>query len=297
MEVIELIIKQFKIPVVFTILLGFMLPTGSFSPLPAWSDDALNSEKVLSSQLAAEPKASQNTIPRMSVRRTAETDDASLYIELNEVVKIRSRVGEWTPQERAKAVQDRLSRFLEEGGSPRDIKPGQEGNQVVVRAGEAVLLTVDAGTAQKAQHTPKALALQWTNRIRTSLGVEPLTRDTNQVASRGFSPSVYQLREAGAALSVSRGMASWYGPGFHGRRSANGERFNMHALTAAHRTLPFNTRVRVTNNRTGQSAVVRITDRGPFYGGRIIDLSKGAAQAVGMLSSGTAPVTVEVLGR
>src|SRR5206468_4880410 len=82
---------------------------------------------------------------------------------------------------------------------------------------------------------------------------------------------------------IQTGAASWYGPGFHGKRTANGERFNTHALTAAHKTLPFGTQLRVTNERTGRSAVVRINDRGPYARGRVIDLSKAAADAVGIL--------------
>ena len=96
-------------------------------------------------------------------------------------------------------------------------------------------------------------------------------------------------------ISRSTGMASWYGPGFHGRRTANGERFNQNAMTAAHRSLPFNTRVRVTNKNNGRSVVLRINDRGPFIRGRIIDVSVGAAKKLGMYSSGVAPVKVEVL--
>lgn len=91
------------------------------------------------------------------------------------------------------------------------------------------------------------------------------------------------------------GVASYYGPGFHGKKTANGERFNMNALTAAHRTLPFGTRVRVTNLDNGRSVVVRINDRGPFAKGRIIDLSKVAAKRIGMIQSGTARVRLEVL--
>ncbi len=94
---------------------------------------------------------------------------------------------------------------------------------------------------------------------------------------------------------VIQGVASWYGPGFHGRRSASGERFNQNAMTAAHRSLPFGTRVRVTNLNNGSSVEVRINDRGPFTRGRIIDLSKGAAQAIGLMRSGVAPVEVEVI--
>jgi rare lipoprotein A len=91
-----------------------------------------------------------------------------------------------------------------------------------------------------------------------------------------FVPSEVQ------AKSFQRGVASWYGPGFHGRLTANGERFNTNSLTAAHRTLPFGTRVRVTNATTGRSVVVRINDRGPFTRGRVIDLSKAAARAIGV---------------
>jgi rare lipoprotein A len=94
-----------------------------------------------------------------------------------------------------------------------------------------------------------------------------------------------------------QGMASWYGPGFHGRRTASGETFNSSGLTAAHRYLPFGTRVRVTNLRNGRSVVVRINDRGPFSGGRVIDLSRGAAAIIGVFQSGVAPVVLEVLGR
>ena len=86
------------------------------------------------------------------------------------------------------------------------------------------------------------------------------------------------------------GLASWYGPGFHGRRTASGESFNSNALTGAHRTLPFGTQVRVVNERTGRSVVVRINDRGPYAHGRIIDLSQAAAQTIGL--SGVAKVVL-----
>lgn len=91
------------------------------------------------------------------------------------------------------------------------------------------------------------------------------------------------------------GVASWYGPGFHGKKTANGERFNTNALTAAHKELPFNTMVRVTNLANGRSTTVRINDRGPFSKNRIIDLSKKAAQEIDMLRAGTARVRIETL--
>ena len=92
--------------------------------------------------------------------------------------------------------------------------------------------------------------------------------------------------------SRSTMLASWYGPGFHGRTTANGERYNMHGLTAAHKTLPFGTRLEVCYQGC---TTVRINDRGPFIGSRELDLSYGAAQAVGLISSGVANVEVSYL--
>ena len=91
---------------------------------------------------------------------------------------------------------------------------------------------------------------------------------------------------------IERGLASWYGEPFHGRRTANGEVYDMNELTAAHKTLPFGTRVRVFNPATGQQVVVRINDRGPFTGGRIIDLSRAAAERIGLIRAGVAPVVL-----
>jgi rare lipoprotein A len=91
-----------------------------------------------------------------------------------------------------------------------------------------------------------------------------------------------------------KGQASYYSDKLHGRKTASGERYNKKAMTAAHRKLPFNTVVKVTSTRTGKSVVVRINDRGPFAKGRIIDLSRAAAEQVGMIKSGVAHVIVEV---
>ncbi len=94
---------------------------------------------------------------------------------------------------------------------------------------------------------------------------------------------------------TERGIASWYGPGFHHRRTANGEVFDQDALTAAHQTLPFNSLVEVRNLDNGKAVRVRINDRGPFVRGRVIDLSRGAARAIDMLGPGTARVEIRIL--
>ena len=99
-----------------------------------------------------------------------------------------------------------------------------------------------------------------------------------------------------APQGVETGQASWYGKAHQGHLTASGERFDMHALTAAHRTLPFGTIVRVTHLKSGRSVDVRINDRGPFHSGRIIDLSYEAARKLGIVGRGTARVKVTVIG-
>ena len=98
-------------------------------------------------------------------------------------------------------------------------------------------------------------------------------------------------------IEVVQGAASWYGPGFYGRTTANGERFSKGTLTAAHRTLPFGTKVRVTNLSNGRSVVVRINDRGPFKYHRVIDLAHGAASQLQMMQAGEVPVKLEILAK
>jgi rare lipoprotein A (peptidoglycan hydrolase) len=109
------------------------------------------------------------------------------------------------------------------------------------------------------------------------------------------TPAEAQVRPGGrrAAMRVERGTASFYAARFHGRRTASGERYNHQAMTVAHRTLPFGTLLRITNERNGRSITVRVNDRGPFIRGRIVDLSGAAARQLGV--TGLAPVTIETV--
>jgi len=112
-----------------------------------------------------------------------------------------------------------------------------------------------------------------------------------QAAAAGEPPAPVDERPA----AKQRGLSSWYGRHFHGKKTASGEAFDMHAMTAAHRTLPFQTRVRVTNLANGRQVIVRINDRGPHRADRLIDLSQGAARALGFSGKGLARVELEVL--
>lgn len=116
-------------------------------------------------------------------------------------------------------------------------------------------------------------------------------------AEYGFNPDFGQSPKPGQAGKGEQmsGHASWYGPGFHGKQTANGERYNQRGMTAAHKILPMGTWVRVTNQKNGESVVVRINDRGPYKKNRIIDLTETAATKLGFVKDGTAPVKLEVV--
>ena len=103
------------------------------------------------------------------------------------------------------------------------------------------------------------------------------------------------IEEAPVARAIGSGTASYYGAKFQGRRTASGEKFDMHAMTAAHRTLPFGTLVEVTNPRNGKSVTVRINDRGPFHGNRILDVSRAAATELGLIQRGSGTVELALL--
>ena len=110
-----------------------------------------------------------------------------------------------------------------------------------------------------------------------------------------FTTRAAPARENSSLVHQLEGTASYYAEEFDGRKTSNGETYNMHELTAAHRTLPFNTKIRVVNLENGKSVVVRVNDRGPFKDNRVIDLSLQAAKEIGLLANGTAPVRIDVL--
>jgi len=116
------------------------------------------------------------------------------------------------------------------------------------------------------------------------------------VAALAVAASCASPRAARHGVAVERGVASWYGPGFHGNFTASGERYDMWAMTAAHRTLPFGTVVEVRNLENGRSVRVKINDRGPFVNNRIVDLSRAAAEAIDMVGPGTALVELVAVG-
>ncbi len=132
--------------------------------------------------------------------------------------------------------------------------------------------------------------IQSDDTIRDSEAMHKATMKPYQISGKWYYPTTVSVGEK------YDGIASWYGPNFHGKKTSNGEDYSMYKKTAAHKTLPMNTVVKVTNKNNGKSTIVRVNDRGPFVAGRIIDLSYVAGKEVGIDITGTAPVSLEILG-
>ncbi len=133
-------------------------------------------------------------------------------------------------------------------------------------------------------------SLVGTKKIKNSKAMHRATMRPYEVFGKKYYPTVAHIDDQ------FKGIASWYGPDFHAKKTSNGEIYNMYAMTAAHKTLPMNTVVKVENIENGLSTIVRINDRGPFVAGRIIDLSNSAAHKIEMVKKGTAKVRLTILG-
>ena len=164
--------------------------------------------------------------------------------------------------------------------------------------------TNHAATDKKAKHSSKSVYIP-TEKDSAPKGPVPVkfkeVTPTNDPLSRYGNPATYRVNGHNYNVMTTasgyrtRGLASWYGTKFHSRRTSSGEDYDMYALTAAHKTLPLPTYVRVKNLNNGREAIVKVNDRGPFHTGRIIDLSYGAAAKLGIFPKGTAPVEIEAL--
>ena len=141
--------------------------------------------------------------------------------------------------------------------------------------------------------------LKLANIIRETFGAKALPLSFLKLAELTARRSVDTMAAIAGASVTGRfsGTASWYGPHFHGRKCSDGTRFDQEGLTAAHRSLPFGTKLLVMNRKTGDSCIVKVNDRGPFVGNRVLDLSKGAARQINMLGSGVTMVDCIVLGK
>ena len=250
---------------------------------------SLTQTKTIQPQVTASPSLSDPSNPAHSssqTRSTPTTTDAAS-----------------DPLRRATTVAAKLNRLHRDGIDAKTItvlwkeNPDASGSareRYIIKTGDEELVELNANTILP--DTTRNLAkdaLQATNRLRRLMGQAP---PLQQISGRPQSTRAYKVAIGSRYVrNGGTGMASWYGPGFHGNRSASGEIFNQNAMTAAHRRLPFGTSVRVTNLNNGRSVIVRINDRGPYAHGRVIDLSAAAARVLGMMGSGVAPVRLDIL--
>ncbi len=219
----------------------------------------------------------------------------------NAPVQTAQQYSENDPIARASAIAAYIEQLNRDGtdASTITVSPDSQGDRFTIQINGQDLVAIDGDTILPDTTGNLAEdALQATNRLRRLLGNAPPLAEIPGFTRLAYAPrsAATDTAPTGPVLLSYNGWASWYGPGFHGNASASGEIFNQNDLTAAHLELPFGTRVRVTNLDNGRSVIVRINDRGPFSGGRIIDLSAAAAESIGMMDSGVAPVRVDVLG-
>jgi rare lipoprotein A len=203
------------------------------------------------------------------------------------------------PVERATAVAALINQFNRDGLDAKEIVPAFESGSYVIKLGKQTKLKFDSGLVYSdTAKNQEGDVLQAANLLRRLVGNAASVSAIANAPAPSSSPARVAARVASSPASqFASGFASWYGPGFHGAMSASGERFNANALTAAHRSLPFGTQVKVTNMDNGRSVVVRINDRGPFVHNRILDISEGAARVIGLINSGVAPIRFEVMPR
>ncbi|MEB3197383.1 MAG: septal ring lytic transglycosylase RlpA family protein, partial [Candidatus Sericytochromatia bacterium] len=212
-----------------------------------------------------------NVVVSMAPDGTLRSD---LYVNLRRVLTLTGDDGT-----RAQPIADAVNRAQANGHMRADlITPARRRGSYAIVAGGETLLTVDERLARAGGGRSTSLVLRWLDNMRMAVGGAPF----RLAASRG-----------GLFSGTLTGRASWYGPGFNGRRAASGERFNQNSMTAAHKTLPFGTVLLVTNTRNHRSCLVRINDRGPYVKGREIDLSAAAARVLKI--DGVGSVRIDIL--
>ena len=223
----------------------------------------------------------------LSMQAPYQTSDMAMTAAPKTQVWVHNHfVGDVMGHAAAQKMATKLRTLIKEDKlEPAQLNPLIGTNFVGVSHQNELLFVVDETLRSHPEIPATAMAVQWVNNLRQAFDEKPLGLATIQMAAAGLAETSESFY----------GTASWYGPGFHGRKTANGEIFDENALTAAHKTLPFNTHLKVINRLNGKSVVVRINDRGPYVGQRSLDLSKAAAHCLGSTSSGVVPYEAVVL--
>ncbi|MEC4986183.1 MAG: septal ring lytic transglycosylase RlpA family protein [Oscillatoria sp. PMC 1068.18] len=195
-------------------------------------------------------------------------------------------VAEFSDKLQADMFANSLADFLAEKNLVgEEIQPAIAEGEPAAKVGGELLFVVDEFVSPEPRYQRELIAIKWMNRLRVALESEPLKLAEAQRLMYGLVETADKLE----------GFASWYGPQFHGRLTANGETFDQNALTAAHRSLPFNTYIKVTNLNNQESAIVRINDRGPYIPPRSLDVSWGVARCLNSEADGVVPYRAVIM--
>lgn len=272
----------------------------STTPGETASNDAVNVKKP---QSLREKLTSRGIVTEIHAHNLAGRQAITLYIRNIPFLTFVSQADISNPTERASAIAAKINQLITDKVDANQITVSWKAASYIIKVNGEELVEID-GDKTRLPDTTNNLsqdALQATNRLRRLIDVTHALSQIDNISLPPQEPIKQpqqvkppQQNASEKVQATSKGMASYYSYE-GGNRTATGERFNPQGLTAAHRSLPFGTLVRVTNTGNGRSVVVRINDRGPFIRGRLIDLSLGAARELGMISSGVAAVKLEIL--
>ncbi|MBD2079088.1 septal ring lytic transglycosylase RlpA family protein [Leptolyngbya sp. FACHB-17] len=226
---------------------------------------------------------SEPLVPRLGFWHCPTTKTASsgfqLWVKGCQIATVRDRAS-------AQMLADQVTQLLEIPNlDAAALKAVLDNNQFAAKLGDRTIFTISDRVASRLGRPAELLAIEWVNNLRVALGQTSIPLAEAQI-------EMYQLAKTDHSIG---GMASWYGPYFHGRQTANGEIFDQNELTAAHPTLPLGTFLKVTNRLNGKSVIVRINDRGPYFDNRVLDLSKRAARLLSSEERGVVPIEATVM--
>ncbi|EKV02880.1 rare lipoprotein A [Leptolyngbya sp. PCC 7375] len=253
-----------------------------------------SSTSTTTNPVVAEPENPTPVMPRKELQQCVDIPYAAPQGTATLQVLLRGNViGVVNSTNDTEQVAQSLQAMLgDEPINPHEIAPVLGGPQPAIRLSSDILLKILTQEDRDDVSVDSALALSnewaaiaWSDHLRQKMGAAPLDAGKIQLMFKGLKPSEQELN----------GTASWYGPYFHGRLTANGETFDQNTLTAAHKSLPFNTILQVRNLNNNRTVVVRINDRGPYIGKRSLDLSKAAAQCLGSDKVGVIPYEAVLL--
>lgn len=253
------------------------VPTTKVAVVPKAGDE--------SSGAIADPEAETNTNTALVSNTTAspstDSGEYELWIKGHLIANIRT-------QNKVNLLAQRLERLVETASfNAAAITPTIHDGKPAIAMGEQILFVIDESITFAESKNYEILAIRWANNLRLAFEVPALDLVTAQT-------QMYQVEETNQSLE---GLASWYGPYFHGRLTANGEIYDQYALTAAHPSMPLNSYLKITNLNNEKSVIIRLNDRGPYIKPRSLDLSLGAARCLGSVEKGVIPYKATIMER